>query len=64
MVDRIPEGWAIARLRHLADVRNSNVDKKTYQDGIPVRLCNYTDVYYNDYITSGMELRRGSLWTC
>lgn len=45
MADQIPAGWTITRLRYLADVRNSNVDKKTYDDGLPVRLCNYTDVY-------------------
>jgi type I restriction enzyme S subunit len=52
----LPPGWSCEKLKHVADVSFSNVDKKTYDDGVPVRLCNYTDVYYNDFITSGMEL--------
>lgn len=50
----LPSGWQITRLRHACDVANSNVDKKSYEDGLPVRLCNYTDVYYNDVITNDM----------
>jgi type I restriction enzyme S subunit len=32
-------------------VRFSSVDKKSNEDELPVRLCNYTDVYYRDSIT-------------
>ena len=35
------------KLGDVADVRISGVDKKTLPNEIPVRLCNYTDVYYN-----------------
>ena len=37
-------------LGRLAEVRVSNVDKKTAEGERPVRLCNYTDVYYSDVI--------------
>lgn len=40
----------------LADVRPSNVDKKSKPGERAVRLVNYTDVYYNQTITSEMEL--------
>lgn len=53
---RLPNGWRTERLKLNATIRNSNVDKKTYGGGIPVRLCNYTDVYYNEYITDDMSL--------
>ena len=43
-------------LRHLADVRISNVDKKERSDEVPVRLVNYTDVYYGDRIVPELEL--------
>ena len=46
--------WTSARLADVADVRPSNVDKKTLPGERPVRLCNYMDVYANDYIRSGM----------
>ena len=39
-------------LKHVAEVRVSNVDKKTYEGERPVRLCNYTDVYYGDVLTA------------
>ena len=35
-------------------MRVSNVDKHTREDEIPVRLCNYTDVYKNDHIQQGI----------
>lgn len=37
-------------LRHVAEVRVSTVDKKSYEGEAPVRLCNYTDVYYQDVV--------------
>ncbi len=44
-----------ASLADVADITISNVDKKTKAGEIPVRLCNYTDVYYNQYIRSDMD---------
>jgi len=34
----------------------SNVDKHSLEDEIPVRLCNYTDVYKNDHVSPELEL--------
>ncbi len=44
--------WKTYKLSSIAKVIVSNVDKKSKANERPVRLCNYTDVYYNDYITS------------
>src|SRR5206468_7348157 len=44
----------------VADVRFSSVDKLTYPSEEPVRLCNYIDVYENDYITDDLEFMRAS----
>ena len=52
---KVPEGWEVKRLRHVASFKNSNVDKKTYEDQISVKLCNYTDVYYNELITKNLS---------
>lgn len=50
----IPAHWNVTRLKNIASVRLSNVDKKS-EDGEPsVRLCNYTDVYKHDSITPDM----------
>lgn len=56
----LPDGWRLEKLKFLADVRNSNVDKTVADDEEPVRLCNYTDVYYNDRITPDLEFMNGS----
>lgn len=50
----IPERWEVKRLRNLAELRVSNVDKHANEGELPVRLCNYTDVYKNPVITADM----------
>jgi type I restriction enzyme S subunit len=52
----VPEHWAVKRLKTSAVCWGSNVDKIPAEDELPVRLCSYTDVYYNDHITSDMDL--------
>jgi type I restriction enzyme S subunit len=46
----VPEGWEVKRLRNVAELRVSNIDKKSFDDEQKVRLCNYVDVYKNDVI--------------
>jgi len=43
------------KLRHLADIVTSNVDKKSVDGQTTVRLCNYTDVYNNPRIKPDHE---------
>ena len=47
----VPGHWQVRRLRTVAEIRVSNVDKHTKEAELPVRLCNYVDVYKNDRIT-------------
>jgi len=47
--------WKIFHLDELADIRVSNVDKKSQSGESVVRLCNYMDIYSNDYITSDLK---------
>jgi type I restriction enzyme S subunit len=56
----LPSGWDLCRLDAVADVLFSNVDKHTIETEIPVRLCNYVDVYKNEYITSAIEFMEAS----
>lgn len=49
------------RLKNIANVQLSNVDKHIFEDEIQVTACHYTDVYYNDIITEETELRKGSV---
>ena len=51
----IPEHWEVRRLRTLASVALSNVDKKSVEGQEPVQLCNYVDVYYNEHITNAVD---------
>ncbi|MBL4929020.1 restriction endonuclease subunit S [Fuscibacter oryzae] len=57
---QLPQGWKLEKLKFYASVRNSNVDKTLADDETPVRLCNYTDVYYNDRITPDLDFMQGS----
>jgi type I restriction enzyme S subunit len=51
----IPTHWEVKRLKAIATVQLSNVDKKSVEGQEAVLLCNYTDVYYNERITADME---------
>ena len=59
-VGKIPAHWEVQKLKYVANILPSNVDKHIFQDEVQVRLCNYTDVYYNDYITVDIVLEKGS----
>ena len=56
----IPEHWDARRLRTLAAVRASGVDKNTNEDEVPVMLCNYVDVYKNDRITAAIDFMKAT----
>lgn len=56
----IPRSWTVRPLRSVADYAVSNVDKIPSDDELPVRLCNYTDVYNNEKIHLGMQFMAGT----
>jgi len=43
--------WKEYQLHEVVETLFSNVDKKSHENELPVLLCNYTDVYKNQYIT-------------
>lgn len=55
LLSLVPSGWTSSRLRYTGTYKNSNVDKKSYLGQPAVQLCNYTDVYYNEFVRPGME---------
>ena len=44
----VPSHWNLQKVKHIASIRPSNVDKKKYDGQDKVRLANYVDVYKND----------------
>jgi len=56
----IPEGWEVKKLKYMADARPSNIDKKTRDDEDIVFLCNYVDVYNNEYIDSSLSFMKAT----
>ena len=56
----IPEHWEAKRLKFVANVQPSNVDKKTNDDESSVLLCNYSDVYNNELITDKIEFMQAT----
>jgi type I restriction enzyme S subunit len=52
----LPINWAIVPIKSLCYFTVSNVDKHSLDNEIPVRLCNYTDVYKNDRVSPELDL--------
>ena len=51
----VPAHWEMKRLKTMASVQLSNVDKHSEEGQVAVKLCNYVDVYYNDLITAKFD---------
>jgi type I restriction enzyme S subunit len=59
-VGQLPPDWKAMPLRASARYVVSNVDKVPAENEIPVRLCNYTDVYNNEFITLQLDFMQGT----
>ena len=57
----LPRNWDAKPLRTVARYVVSNVDKLTHEHEIPVRLCNYADVYHNEFITLDLDFMRATV---
>ncbi len=57
---RIPEEWEVVGLKENISVLLSNVDKKIFNFEQKALLCNYLDVYKNEYINNSISFMRGS----
>ncbi|MBI9108344.1 MAG: restriction endonuclease subunit S [Spirochaetales bacterium] len=57
---KVPADWELKKLKYIASVMPSNVDKKTKKGEKDISLCNYTDVYYNDLIESSLDFMKAS----
>ena len=52
---QIPKEWKIFTLGELTKISSSNVDKKIREEDQKVKLCNYMDVYSNNYIRGYLD---------
>lgn len=59
-IDSLPDSWEPKTLKRVARIANSNVDKLSDPEELPVRLCNYTDVYKNEFVSPSMPLMRAT----
>lgn len=57
---KLPDHWKQRKLRHVTNLIVSNVDKHTHDDEEVVRLCNYVDVYRNEFITASLPFMRAT----
>jgi type I restriction enzyme S subunit len=55
-IGEIPGHWQAYRLKYVAKANPSNIDKKTVEGEQDVLLCNYVDVYKNEFITEDLSL--------
>lgn len=59
-IGTMPSHWSCDRLKHVASVALSSVDKKSHEQEEAVRLCNYVDVYYHERITSELDFMQAT----
>lgn len=51
----IPEHWKYIPIKKEFRVIPSNVDKKSHEEEAVVKLCNYVDVYYDDFLDTTID---------
>ena len=56
----LPMPWDAKPLRAVAAYTVSNVDKVPADGEVPVRLCNYSDVYNNEFIALELDFMRAT----
>jgi len=56
----VPAHWEVRRQRTVTKMLVSNVDKHTHEGEVPVRLCNYVDVYKHNIITDRLPFMRAT----
>lgn len=56
----IPKHWKVRQLKFISRVQSSSVDKKSKDDEDEVLLCNYVDVYKNEFIDDSIEFMKAT----
>ena len=56
----LPSDWSRVPVKAVCFYTVSNVDKHSLEDELPVRLCNYTDVYKNERVSPELDLMQAT----
>lgn len=56
----IPKHWKLYQLGKIAKIVLSGLDKKSYEGQQSILLCNYVDVYKNEYITDVLSFMKAT----
>ena len=56
----IPVHWEVKKLKYISNIQSSNVDKKSFDDEIEILLCNYNDVYKNEFIDDSFNFMKAT----
>lgn len=59
-IGEIPKHWDVEKIKNISQVKPSNVDKKTKANEPHILLCNYTDVYNNEFITRDLDFMKAT----
>jgi len=59
-ISNLPPSWVIKPLRRVSNYSVSNVDKVFKDNEVSIHLCNYTDVYNNEFITLGLDFMKAT----
>lgn len=59
-IGEIPSHWEVNKIKTISQIKPSNVDKKSKENEPPVFLCNYTDVYNNEFITNDLNFMKAT----
>src|SRR4030066_57771 len=59
-IGEIPEHWKVKKLKYVGQAQLSGVDKKNEPEERKVLLCNYIDVYKNEFIDGNLSFMEAS----
>ena len=59
-IGEIPEHWDIKKLKYITIANPSNIDKRRKENEKSIFLCNYIDVYKNEFISSKLDFMKAT----
>ena len=60
LLSEVPYEWGLNRIKYISHIQYSNVDKKSYEGQKEIFLCNYVDVYKNEYIDKSIKFMKST----